>query len=55
MFKIKKENKYKVKKIDGVKLHEEPQDFRKEEKGRQTAGIIILISFIILLILQKIF
>lgn len=33
-----------VKKTDGVKLHEEPYDWRREEKRRQTAGIVIVIK-----------
>jgi hypothetical protein len=55
MAKIKKIDKYKRKIIDGVKLHEEPYDWYRDEKGRKTVGIVLVISFIILLILQKIF
>ncbi|MGH4118002.1 hypothetical protein [Clostridium sp.] len=55
MSKIKKTDKYKVKIINGVKLHEKPYDWYREKKGRQTVGIVLVISFIILFILQKIF
>lgn len=55
MSKIKKTDNYKVKIINDVKLHKEPYDWYREEKGRQTVGIVLIIVFIIGLILQKIF
>jgi hypothetical protein len=55
MSKIKKIDKYRDKIINGVKLHEEPYDWYRDDKGRKTVGIVLVISFIILLIVQKIF